>query len=46
MFHNATKVLVGLVSYGTGCGIPGFPGVYTEVNNPSIRAWISSTAGV
>ena len=46
MFHNASRVLVGLVSYGTGCGVPAFPGVYAEVNNPQIRAWISSTAGV
>ena len=46
MFDNATRVLVGLVSYGTGCGLPGFPGVYAEVNNASIRAWTSSTAGV
>ena len=46
MFHNASRIIVGLVSYGTGCGLPAFPGVYTEVNNPSIRSWIQSTAGV
>ena len=46
MFHNDSRVLIGLVSYGTGCGVPGFAGVYSEVNNPSIRSWISSTAGV
>jgi trypsin len=46
LFHNASRIIVGLVSYGTGCALPGFPGVYTEVNNPTIRSWISSTAGV
>lgn len=46
LFHNASRIQVGIVSYGTSCAIPGFPGVYSEVNNPTIRSWIQSTAGV
>jgi trypsin len=33
---------VGTVSYGQGCAIPQFPGVYGEVNAPSIRSFINS----
>ncbi|HEX7166130.1 MAG TPA: serine protease [Acidimicrobiales bacterium] len=40
------RVQIGIVSYGTSCAIPRFPGVYSEVNNTAIRSWISSTAGV
>lgn len=35
-----------MVSYGTSCALPLFPGVYSEVNNSAIRGFISSTAGV
>lgn len=39
-------VQVGTVSYGLGCGLPGFPGVYGEVNAPSIRNWIRQVTAV
>ena len=39
-------VQIGIVSYGLGCGVPEFPGVYSEVNNASIRSFISSNTGV
>lgn len=39
-------VQVGVVSYGLGCGVPEFPGVYAEVNEPGIRDFISAHAGV
>ncbi|HVE74707.1 MAG TPA: serine protease [Mycobacteriales bacterium] len=40
------RVQIGIVSYGLGCGVPMFPGVYSEVNNPDIRSFISQNAGV
>jgi trypsin len=36
---GAPRVQVGIVSSGLGCGIPGFPGYYTEVNARSVRDW-------
>jgi trypsin len=43
---DGRRVQVGIVSYGLGCAVPMFPGVYGEVNNPSVHAFVTSTAGI
>jgi trypsin len=40
---DGRTVQVGIVSYGLGCAVPLFPGVYGEVNNPSIHSFITGT---
>ncbi|HVM07637.1 MAG TPA: serine protease [Acidimicrobiales bacterium] len=40
---NGERIQIGVVSYGTSCAIPEFPGVYSELNNPGIESWIAGT---
>jgi secreted trypsin-like serine protease len=42
--YNGTTYLVGLVSWGEGCALYGYPSVYTDVNY--YREWITVNAGV
>ena len=42
--YNGVTYLVGLVSWGYGCAVSGYPGVYTDVNY--YREWITNNAGV
>ncbi len=39
-------VQVGIVSWGFKCGKQHFPGVYTEVNSPTVREFIADVAGI
>ena len=43
---GTSRIQVGIVSHGFLCAIPQNPGVYSEVNNASIRAFITQWAGV
>lgn len=43
-FETGEPSLIGIVSWGDRCGLPGFPGVYSKV--VAAREWIHSYAGV
>lgn len=43
---GGAKVQVGIVSWGIGCAKQRYPGVYAEVNSPTIRSFIADVAGV
>jgi trypsin len=40
------RIQIGIVSHGLLCAIPEFPGAYSEVNNASIRNFITQYSGV
>jgi secreted trypsin-like serine protease len=39
--HGAFTI-VGVTSWGAGCGDPGVPGVYSRLGEPAINAWVRS----
>jgi secreted trypsin-like serine protease len=39
---NENWIQVGVVSFGLGCGFPGFYGVYSRVGDDDLRSWVQS----
>lgn len=42
--QNETKLLIGIVSFGRGCGRRNYPGVYAQIT--SVRDWIKLLTSV
>jgi hypothetical protein len=40
--QNGAFTIVGVTSWGAGCGDPGVPGVYSRLGAPAINAWVRS----
>lgn len=43
---DSKPVLVGVVSFGMGCGRTEFPGVYARLSDPGICDWIETKTGI
>ncbi len=43
-FYQLGITKLGITSFGAGCGAPGHPGVYTEVNSQPIKSFITKAA--
>jgi trypsin len=40
-YENGKQILTGVTSFGQGCALPGYPGIYTRVSN--YLSWIKET---
>jgi hypothetical protein len=41
----AADVLLGVVSFGKGCGLPQYPGVYADLSNEELNAYATGSVG-
>lgn len=43
---NDLRQLVGVASWGIGCGFPGLPHAFADIANEDIRKWIADKTGI
>lgn len=43
---NDMQELVGLASWGVGCGHPSYPGAFVNLAQDDVNAWVLRTAGI